>query len=109
MGCTMEQNEKTSLFGMRLVDFIREHTIKFNPQPFSNPIPVSSSQMVKLRKEKFVDLHLEIAQKVDALIAENEKDKIPEFKEENLFEDYEKTVLNPLKQELMQRYSLWLE
>jgi hypothetical protein len=94
---------------MRLINFIKEHNIKFNPRPFTNPAPVISSQILNLKKDSFVDLHLEIAEKVDALIAENEKDKIPEFKEVSLFEDYEQTVLNPLKQELMQRYSLWLE
>ena len=104
----MEKNEKTNLFGMGFISFIKKHNIKFNPRPFSNPNPVISSQMVNFRKDSFVDLHFEIAEKVDALIAENEKVTIPSS-EGNFFEDYEKTVLNPLKQELMQKYSLWLE
>ena len=103
----MEKKDGNSLFGMGIIKFLKQHNMKFNPRPFSNPDQVRSSQIVNLNSEKFVDLHLEIAQKVDALIAENEKD-LPEFKEV-CFEDYEQTVLNPLKQELMQRYNLWLE
>jgi len=105
----MEKNEKTSLFGMGLISFIKEHNIRFNLRPFSSPTHIVSSQMVDARADNLVDLHLEIAKKVDALIAKNEKEVLPQSNEKNLFEDYEQTVLNPLKQELMQRYSLWLD
>lgn len=104
----MEKNEKTNLFGMGFISFIKEHNIKFNLRPFSNPDHIASSQIVDVRTDNLVDLHLEIAKKVDALIEESEKEILPPT-EENFFEDYEQTVLNPLKQELMQRYSLWLE
>ena len=105
----METNDKSNLFGMGLVKFLKEHNIRFNPRPFSNPTPAFSSQMVDIKTDSFVDLHMEVAAKVDALLAENEKDVEPEFKEVPLFEDYEQSVLNPLKQDLMQKYSLWLE
>ena len=105
----MESKEKEGLFKIGFVDFLKEHNLKFNPRPFSNPDIVASSQIVDVKTDSMVDLHLEIAKKVDALIAENEGEKLPEFQEVPFFEDYEQTVLNPLKQELMQRYSLWLE
>jgi len=105
----MDKEEKASIFGMGLISFIKEHNIRFNLRPFSNPTHIISSQMVDVRADNLVDLHLEIAEKVDALIAKNEKEVIPPLNEKNLFEDYEQTVLNPLKQELMQRYSLWLD
>ena len=102
--------ELLSLIEMGFFSDLRRKKIRFNPRPFLNPDPIKSSQIVNVETEKFVDLHLEIQAKVDALIAENEKnEEVPEFKEVPMFEDYEQTVLNPLKQDLMQRYSLWLE
>jgi len=105
----MESNGKRSLFKIGFVDFIRDHNIKFNPRPFSKPKPIISTHIVNIRNDNLVNLHLEIVKKVDALITNNEKEKIPEFKEVSFFDDYETTVLNPIKQEIMQKHSLWLE
>ena len=106
----MDTDGKQNILGMGLMNFLKDHNIKFNPRPFSNLTPaISTSQIVNVKSDSFVDFHMEIAAKVDALIAENEKESEPEFREVPLFEDYEQTVLNPLKQDLMQRYSLWLQ
>jgi len=108
----MDWNNKILQYEGGIIQFLKDHNLKFNPRPFSNPKHLMvSSQMVEVKSDKFVDFHLEIAQKVDALIAASEQEqKMPEISDEpnTMFMDYETTVLNPLKQELMQRYSLWL-
>ena len=46
--------------------------MRFNPRPFS-------SKIAEMNNENFIDLHLEIAKKIDELIAKNEKElKLPE-------------------------------
>jgi len=105
----MESNEKKSLFKIGFVDFIKEHDIKFNPRPFSNPKHIASNQTVNAKKDNQVDLHLEIIKKVDSIIAEAEKEEIPEFKEVPFLEDSELIASKPLKHETMQKNSLWLE
>jgi len=106
----MQQDNKTSLFKMGLIEFFKEHNLKFNLRPFSNPENVKTP-VVNLNADNLVDLHLQIAARVDAIIAEAEsKKETPQqpISQEKLFEEYEKTVLNPALQEIMQRYSLWL-
>jgi len=106
----MQQKQNNSLFKMGLKNFLKEHNLRFNPRPFSNQENITTP-VVNLKADNLVDLHVQVAERVDALIAEmeTEKPKTPKPEtENNLFQEYEKTVLNPALQEIMDRYSLWL-
>jgi hypothetical protein len=61
--------------------------IRFNPRPWSNPGHIVTN-VPKVEEKSFVDLHLEVAQKVDALIAQLDQEK-----------SLEDTVALPNKQE----------
>ena len=105
----MQEEQKNNQFKIGLINFLKEHNIRFSPWPFAKTESITTP-VVNLKAENLVDLHLQIAERVDALIieTENEKTKTPRS-EEKLFEEYEKTVLNPTLQEIMQRYSAWLK
>ena len=47
--------------------------IRFNLRPFSNPTHLSSGRVEAVEEMSFVDLHLQVAQEVDALIASLEQ------------------------------------
>ena len=75
---------------------LKTKNICFNSRPFLNP-ELSSEKFEVVEENSFVDLHLEVSQKVDALIAKNEqeispktckaesKEKIISTPKENLF------------------------
>ena len=52
--------------------------MRFNPRPFSSPIGPSSKKIDVAEEISFVDLHLEVTRKVDALIAELEQETVIE-------------------------------
>ncbi len=49
---------------------IKEKNIKFNATPWKEAEVVTSTTNVNVRNDTFVDLHMEVAEKVDALIAD---------------------------------------
>ena len=59
------------LMEMGFFSSLRKKKIRFNLRPFSNPVHLQKKS--ELKKEKLVDLHLEIAKKVDELIERNER------------------------------------
>jgi len=70
-GCTMGKG----LFDLGVLKSLKGKNIRFNPRPFSNPLQ-ESTNTIKVEKDmSFVDLHLEVAQKVDALIAQLEQEQ----------------------------------
>lgn len=61
------------LLEMWFLSNLKNKKIKFNPEPILNFFNVSNKQPTP-KEEKFVDLHFEIAKKVDALIAKYESE-----------------------------------
>ena len=61
------------LLEMWFLSNLRNKKIRFNPEPIFNFFNISNKQPPQ-RKENFVDLHFEIAKKVDALIAKYESE-----------------------------------
>ncbi len=79
---------------MGIISTLRDTNIRFNPRPWLNQEsseevqfqPVENTTMVE--DNSFVELHMKVAEKVDALIADmEEQDKVGNF------EETEKTVL----------------
>ena len=77
-----------------LLDSLKKWKIKFNPRPFSDPKPMFNiskdvpeftvvDETTTLTQRNFVDLHAEVARKVDALIATMEQEAMSE---ETVFE-----------------------
>ena len=66
---------------------LMDKNIRFKLNPNSNPKPFSSGN-IEVIEENFVDLHSDIAQKVDALITVNERveftEKLEHFPEEKV-------------------------
>ena len=66
---------------------LKNKYIRFRLHPNSNPKP-SSSENIGVMEENFIDLHSDIAQKVDALITVNERveftEKLEHFPEEKV-------------------------
>ena len=60
---------------------LRGKKIRFNPRPFSNPKHIDLSNPKMPDDIKFVDLHIEVAKKVDALIEQMEKETKPELQQ----------------------------
>ena len=78
------QWDDRSMFSLGWFKSLKSKNICFNLRPFSNPIHLKNSSVTlpeQVVEKTFVDLHLEVAQKVDALIAMNEKSLMPEFEE----------------------------
>ena len=87
--------EKKILNGIKVVDFLRKHEIRFNPHPWSNPKHLNSkSKGLVSRKieDGFVDLHSEVVTKVDALLAELEKEQIDEQEDPETVETDDETI-----------------
>ena len=59
---------------------LKTKNICFNSRPFLNP-QLSSEKFEAVEEPSFVDLHFEVLQKVDALIAESEQEISPEKSE----------------------------
>ena len=59
-------------FGLGALQSLKNKNIRFNLRPFSNPVNLASETVEVSKEMSFVDLHLEVAQKVDALLAELE-------------------------------------
>jgi len=59
---------------------LKTKKICFNSRPFLNPKP-SSEKFEVVEEPLSVDLHLEVSRKVDALIAESDKEISPEKSE----------------------------
>ena len=57
---------------------LRDKNMGFNPRPFSSSIDPSSEKIDVAEDISFVDLHLEVTRKVDALIAELEQETVIE-------------------------------
>ncbi len=49
---------------------LKNKEIKFNPKPWKTEETVSTTTNVNVANDTFVDLHVEVAKKVDTLIAE---------------------------------------
>ena len=75
MGCRMKKP-----IGWDSLKSLKTKNICFNSRPFSNP-QLSSEKFEVVEEPSFVDLHLEVSQKVDALIAESEQEISPEKSE----------------------------
>jgi hypothetical protein len=58
-------------FSLGFMSSLKDKNIRFNPRPFSKPKQPTIKKINKT--DNFVDLHLEIREKVDQLIAEMEK------------------------------------
>ncbi len=69
----MQENQKTRMLSLGFLGKIKNVNIRFNPRPFSNPD--AGSGKVNTKNDSFVDLHLEVARKVDALISQNESEE----------------------------------
>ena len=54
---------------------LKNKNIRFNPRPWKNPEAETSSTNIEPVSDTFVDLHMEVAKKVDALIAEMEENQ----------------------------------
>ncbi|KAA0004783.1 MAG: hypothetical protein DRM98_02155 [Thermoplasmata archaeon] len=91
--------EKKILNGIKVVDFLRKHELRFNPHPWSNPKHLTSKGLVSRKIEDgFVDLHSEVVTKVDALLAELEKEQIDEQEDpETVKTDDETVAFSPMK------------
>ena len=63
---------------------LKNKNIRFNPQPWKSSETVASSTNVKTSNETFVDLHMEVAKKVDALIADMENEDSLDFPNGNV-------------------------
>ena len=87
------ENEK--LVNLDFVSSLKGMKFKFNPRPFSNPLPVSSEKFETV-EESFIDHHAEVARKVDALIAEIDKEtafeEVDATPEEKMGLDPERTI-----------------
>ena len=59
-------------FGLGALRSLKSKNMRFNLRPFSNPMHLASEKVEVPGDMSFVDLHLEIAQKVDALLADLE-------------------------------------
>ena len=60
---------------------LKKTNIRFNPRPFSNPMHMQLNQtmqtepsVIVTQKDDFIDLHAEVVQKVDALLAQMESE-----------------------------------
>jgi len=65
---------------------LKNKNIRFNPKPWRETTNLTSSTPVTTSNDSFVDLHMEVAKKVDALIEDMEKNQ-PEnqdFSQENI-------------------------
>jgi len=58
-------------FSLGFMSSLKDKNIRFNPRPFSKPKQPTIKKINET--DNFVDLHLEIREKVDQLIAEMEK------------------------------------
>ena len=83
--------EKERFVNMDFFRSLKDAKLKFNPRPFSNPLSVSSEKFEVVEKN-FVDLHAEIAKKVDELVISTNRE--PVFEEWD-FTPEEKTSMNP--------------
>jgi len=54
---------------------LKNKNIRFNPRPWKTPDETVSSTNIEPLNDTFVDLHMEVAKKVDELIAEMEENK----------------------------------
>lgn len=78
------QWDAKSRFSLGILKSLKGKNIYFNPRPFSNPVHLQSNNVTlppSVIEKTFVDLHLEVAQKVDMLIERNERILMPEFEE----------------------------
>ena len=78
------QWDAESRFSLGFLKSLKGKNIHFNPRPFSNPLHLQNHSVtlpVAVVEKTFVDLHLEVAQKVDMLIEKNEQMLMPEFEE----------------------------
>jgi hypothetical protein len=66
--------EKRMLGGMGVIEFLKNHNIRFNPRPWSNPTEITTKK-IEVSETSFIDLHLEVASKVDALLAQLEQEE----------------------------------
>ena len=71
---------KSNLGVIDALKSLKDKNICFNPRPFSNPIHLHMKQVKieQMRKESFLELHFNVVEKVDALIAQMEQVQIPE-------------------------------
>ena len=72
MGCRMKKP-----IGWDSLKSLKTKNICFNSRPFSNS-QLSSEKFEVVEEPSFVDLHLEVTRKVDALIAELEQETVIE-------------------------------
>jgi len=65
---------------------LKNKNIRFNPKPWKETTKLTSSTPVTTLNDSFVDLHMEVARKVDVLIAEMEKNQpeTKDFSQENI-------------------------
>ncbi len=63
---------------MRILEPLKGKNIRFNPRPFSNLKLFSSSKLMTENETNFVNLHLEVAKEVDALLLGLEQETIPQ-------------------------------
>ncbi len=70
-------------FSLGFMSSLKDKNIRFNPWPFSKPKHLTIKKIEET--DSFVNLHLEIREKVDQLIAEMEKS---ELEPENAIEKF---------------------
>ena len=67
--------EAMILYEMGFFSSLKNTKIRFNPRPFSNPLHLKEQTKTPTPiEENLIDLHIEIANKVDTLIAKHEKE-----------------------------------
>ena len=93
---------KKERFVARIFSSLRDKKIRFTPRSISNQKPFSSEK-IEVKEEDFVNLHTEIAQKVDALIVANEREQLTEELE---FTPADKVDLNPERLESSIHYNI---